>query len=77
MKAPAYVRVFYFVDGAHFRRRCTLCHSGFWKIEPDYWWKIESTFHEAITEPGARAHFDQQHAKAKPDCHERLRIAGL
>ena len=35
-KRPAYVRVFYFVEGKFFRRRCLICSSGFWRIETDY-----------------------------------------
>lgn len=33
-----FVRVFYFVEGKHFRRRCLVpgCGSGFWRIETDY-----------------------------------------
>jgi len=35
-RRPAWLRVFYLVEGKYFRRRCLVCSSGFWRIETDY-----------------------------------------
>lgn len=41
---------------------------------PLCWYKDASTFSSAITEDGARAHFQRLHLAQRPKCHESLRV---
>lgn len=41
---------------------------------PLCWYKDSSTFHSAITEDGARQHFQRLHQAQRPNCHETLKV---